>query len=382
MNGARLLRWLICHLAAALFALSACTCGSLRGLWVTLVATPVPPRPGEWVASAESLGEFVFEVSPDATAITLVSVHFKQFRCGSTASSGKWLHGDWWPDTGNTGAVVNGWFAVNPPMSGRYMLTFGGSPPDFSLFDKITVRGRFDETGTRASGDWKVFWAGKVCSGNWESPKRAMPTAVSAASTTPMPPVRLGSGFTDSFDDNAHEWFVGDYRDQFVFGNRSIVNGKYRWVVQAYQPARFSAVPKVDPVSDFYVIVDAKRVSGDLSSMYGLLFRRLDRNNFYLFQISDEQRFALELLDQDEWSTLIDWTETLAIRPGEVNRLAVRGTGSHFELFINDQFVGAADNDEFSDGIVGLVVGFPRAGGRAVFEFDNFELGTPVAPQD
>jgi len=193
-------------------------------------------------------------------------------------------------------------------------------------------------------------------------------------------PVRLGSGFTDSFDDNSHEWFVGDYHDQFVVGNRAIVGGKYRWAVQAYRPSRFSAIPQVDPVSDFYLIVDAKRVRGDLSCLYGLLFRRLDRNNFYLFQISDEQYFTFELLSQDEWTTLIDRTNTPAVRPGEVNQLAVRGEGSHFEFFINGEFVGEADNDEFSSGTVGLVIGFPDAGSRAVFEFDNFELGTQPTP--
>jgi len=60
--------------------------------------------------------------------------------------------------------------------------------------------------------------------------------------TTPTAPVRLGSGLTDSFDDNSNEWFVGDYRDQFVIGSRSITNGKYRWEAKAYQPSRFSSV--------------------------------------------------------------------------------------------------------------------------------------------
>jgi hypothetical protein len=115
--------------------------------------------------------------------------------------------------------------------------------------------------------------------------------------------------------------------------------------------------------------------------LYGLLFRRLDRDNFYLFQINDDQYFTFELLSQNEWTTLIDWTKTSAIHPGEVNQLAVRGKGSHFEFFINDEFVGEADDSEFSSGIVGLVIGFPNAGDTAVFEFDNFELGTqPPTP--
>jgi hypothetical protein len=349
-------------------------CCALQALLSTPSPTPMPPQPGEWTASAESLGEFIFEVAPDSTAITLISVHFKQFQCGGSAADGKWLHGDWWPDTDNTGAIAGGRFSVSPQPSGRYVLTFGGAPPDFSLFDEMTIRGTFDETGMRASGSWRAVRAGITCSGDWESPKSEVPPAASGTTTTPVPPVRLGSGFTDSFDDNSNEWFVGDYGDPFVAGNRSIVDGKYRWEVRAYQPARFSAVPRVGPASDFCLIVDVRRVSGAESSLYGLLFRRLDRNNFYLFQINDERYFGFELLDQDDWTTLIDWTRTSAIHPGEVNQLAVRGEGSHFEFFINGEFVGEADDDEFSSGIAGLVIGFPDAGSQAVFEFDNFEF--------
>ncbi len=366
-----------------LLALSALLigCGAIQSLFATPTPTRLSLKRGEWTASAESLGEFVFKVAPDTTVITLVSFHFKQFTCGSSTTTERWLHGDWWPNAGNTGTIIDGQFTVSPQVSGRYALTFGGSRPSFALFDEIIINGKFDDTGRRASGTWRAAWAGAVCSGNWESPESGVPPAVSATTTARVPPARLGTGLTDSFDNNTNEWFVDDYRDQFVAGSRSITHGRYRWEVQAYQPSRFSAVPKVDPVSDFYLIVDAKRVSGSKSNLYGLLFRRLDRDNFYLFQINDDQYFTVELLDQDEWTTLFDRTKTSAVHPGEANQLAVRGEGSHFEFFINGEFVGEVDDSEFSSGIVGLVVGLPSAGDIAVFEFDNFELGPlPAAP--
>jgi hypothetical protein len=68
-------------------------------------------------------------------------------------------------------------------------------------------------------------------------------------------------------------------------------------------------------------------------------------------------------------------TLTSAIHPGEVNQLAVRGEGSHFEFFINGEFVGEADDSEFSSGIAGLVLGFLNVGDKGVFEFDNFSFG-------
>jgi hypothetical protein len=375
MNCEQLRQNMICLPLIALLALSI-GCGAIQTLFATPTRAGASPQPGEWTASAESLGTFAFRVSPDSTTVTLVSFHFKQFYCGSSAADERWLHGDWWPDTTITGTITDRQFTLSPQVSGRYVLTFGGLRPSFDFLDEIAISGEFDETGTRANGTWGAAWAGTVCAGNWESAERGVPPAASQTTTTPVAPVRLGSGLTDSFDNNSNEWFVDDYHDQFVAGSRSITDGTYRWEVQAYQPSRFSSVPEVDPVSDFYLIVDAKRVSGTRRGMYGLLFRRLDRNNCYLFQINDDQFFTFELLDQDRYTTLIDWTKTSAIHPGEVNQLAVRGEGSHFEFFINGEFVGEADDSEFSSGIVGLVIGFPNAGDSAVFEFDNFELGT------
>jgi hypothetical protein len=175
MKRKQLLPQMICLLLITLFVLSVSGCRAMQSLFVTPTPTPISPKPGEWTASAESLGEFVFEAAPDSPVVTLVSFHFKQFQCGSAAAN-------------------------------------------------------------------------------------------------------------------------------------------------------------------------------------------------------DEQYFTFELLDQDEWTTLIDWTKTSAIHPGEVNQLAVRGEGAHFEFFINDEFVGEADDSEFSSGTAGLVIGLPEAGDKAVFEFDNFEI--------
>jgi hypothetical protein len=78
---------------------------------------------------------------------------------------------------------------------------------------------------------------------------------------------------------------------------------------------------------------------------------------------------------------LIAPIRTSDILPGEVNQLAVRGEGALFEFFINDEFVAEVEDSEFRSGIVGLVIGLPDAGDTAVFEFDNFEMGTQLPTQ-
>ena len=128
----QLLRQLVC-LLVALFV-SSVGCSATQSLFATPTATPILPKPGEWTVSAESLGEFVFEVAPDSTVVTLVSFHFRQFQCGSTIANERWLHGDWSPDTNNTATITDREFTVGPHVSGPYALTFGGSRPSFSFF--------------------------------------------------------------------------------------------------------------------------------------------------------------------------------------------------------------------------------------------------------
>jgi len=69
--------------------------------------------------------------------------------------------------------------------------------------------------------------------------------------------------------------------------------------------------------------------------------------------------------------------EAAAIRPGGTNRLTVLAEGSHFAFYINEQYVGEADDDRLSRGQLGLAIELADAGDTAVFEFDNFEMRAP-----
>jgi len=131
----------------------------------TPTPTPAPPSPGEWTVSAKPLGEFVFKVSPDSTAITLASVTFTQFQCKGYGLDGKWL-----PDA-HTGDIRNGQFALKGQIKG-YMelnLTFPPGVGGLFQFPDVTISGKFDETGVSANGAWKAEWEGTSCSGTWKS---------------------------------------------------------------------------------------------------------------------------------------------------------------------------------------------------------------------
>ena len=178
----------------------------------------------------------------------------------------------------------------------------------------------------------------------------------------------------DTFDYNGYGWYTGDYQDDYVAATRQLKGGRFNWVYHAIQPSRLTSVPDMKPIADFQLSAKVQRTSGPLDGSYGLLFRRLDKNNFYNFVISDSQYFAVLLLKDNQWTTLIDWTFTDAIQPGGTNVLKVEGRGSHFTFFVNDQNVGEMDDETFKEGIAGLIAELPHAGDNGTFVFDDFKL--------
>ncbi|MEE9288357.1 MAG: hypothetical protein V3U69_02080 [Bacteroidota bacterium] len=202
------------------------------------------------------------------------------------------------------------------------------------------------------------------------------------ATSTPLPSpssVEVGPKLvlSDSFNANENDWFTGEDSDEYATTNQLVANGKYRWEITAHRDVYAHEVPTVRSVSDFDLTVEAQRISGSENAAYGVVFRLVSDDTFYDFTISDTQTFSFALKEDGEWTTLIDWTSSSAIRPGEVNRLMVTAQGSHFVFSINGQIVGEADNGRLQSGTVGLAVDLVDAGDEAVFEFDNLELRAP-----
>lgn len=200
---------------------------------------------------------------------------------------------------------------------------------------------------------------------------------------TPLPtntvvaasPVAWTPVFSDAFDDNANDWVVGGYEDDWGTVTRVITDGLYTWNVTAFQSVGRWCLPEIEPTADFYLAVDAQRVSGPVDASYGMVFRHSE-GSYYLFSIRDDGFFNFNLWYGFEWSAIIDWTGTLAIRPGEVNRLAVQAEGTQFTFFINDEVVAQAESAQLSEGEAGLSVLLVTPG-DAVFVFDDFAILVP-----
>ncbi len=212
-----------------------------------------------------------------------------------------------------------------------------------------------------------------------DSPTIPAETPVPHPTNSPAAVSTIPSGWTlafgDDFNDNAHEWVVGSYENDWGMVTRVITDGLYTWNITAARSVGRWCTPEIAPLSNFYLTVDAQRVSGPLDASYGVVLRH-NAGNYYLFSIRDDGFFNLNLWYNFAWRAVIDWTGTLAIRPGEVNHLAVLAEGTHFTLNINGVTVAEAEDAQLAEGEMGLSVLFITPG-NATFTFDRFEVSTP-----
>ena len=184
----------------------------------------------------------------------------------------------------------------------------------------------------------------------------------------------LFDNFTSNDDNN---WLVGSQTSEYFDPvNRVIADGRYRWEAKVNRANSISKVWLGDyPVSDFHLIVNSKHILGTrANSAWGLIFRVQDNQNYYWFRMTDSRFFAVSVAENGQWRDIVEWTRTEAIKPNGVNQLEVIARENHFVFLINGEVVGEVDDDQFSQGLVGLAIEGYTAGEKIIFDFLDFTL--------
>jgi hypothetical protein len=127
--------------------------------------------------------------------------------------------------------------------------------------------------------------------------------------------------------------------------------------------------------SDFYAEVDTVHREGPLNNQFGLIFRYIDPENFYLFSIGSDGYYSFKALIDNEWVSLIEWTESEVIEVGEgaENTLAVLADGPSITLLVNDFIVDRFEDDTLSEGKLAFGAGAYDQPGVDI-GFDNFAV--------
>ncbi|MDI7276370.1 MAG: hypothetical protein QME94_10350, partial [Anaerolineae bacterium] len=198
------------------------------------------------------------------------------------------------------------------------------------------------------------------------------PTPARATATAPSLDSRKGQVlFADDFADNDAGWDEGVSE---VETRRFLEGGSYHIEVVAEDMASWSTASEALDLTDFVLEVDATPVAGPDDNGYGVLFRYVDGENFYYFEISSDGYYHFRSNENDEWVQLIKWTRSDAIKQGKQrNRITVLAEGDHFEFQLNGQRVATYEDDSFASGTIGLIAATGEEGGVHI-AFDNLRV--------
>lgn len=131
--------------------------------------------------------------------------------------------------------------------------------------------------------------------------------------------------------------------------------------------------------ADARVEVDALQYSGPQENRLGVICRHHDDHNYYFFVISTDGYYAIGKVKDGVQSLLGQNTMRYAsaIQTGvAINHLRAECQGTTLRFYVNDSPVALVDDEDFTDGDVGLLAGTFDEGELDVL-FDNFKVLQP-----
>lgn len=194
------------------------------------------------------------------------------------------------------------------------------------------------------------------------------------------------STWFDADDMTAAEYWMQN-NESTEDGSRQILrtidteNGVYRFENQINNRAAISVVRDFYYTQDINIMADVTLTADSpTSSGYGIVFHRMNENNFGVFAIDGAGRYSIWFLENGTWRELRNlpetWTRHPAILPaGENNTLRLHIRGDMLQGFVNDVEVVALEDGSIGEGGVGVYLAMPnRTESFATALFDNYAV--------
>jgi len=185
------------------------------------------------------------------------------------------------------------------------------------------------------------------------SPAPTLPSASAAPSATLTPGAIGLLAFEDDFQQPGN-WDLGK---EDSLQRKIIANG---WLSVTVKLAdRFVVAYRPQSVPDAYIQVSATAPACHTRDRYGVIFRVVDGENYYLFDVDCDGRFRLAKMEAGTLTPLVDWTANAAIHAGggSANDLTVRAVGSNLAVSANGISLAKVTDSTFSLGGFGFSVG-------------------------
>jgi hypothetical protein len=122
--------------------------------------------------------------------------------------------------------------------------------------------------------------------------------------------------------------------------------------------------------------VDAAREAGPEDGYYGLVCRQVDQDNYYGLVISSNGFYGIGKMEAGTFEFLkegVDASGILKLGANQANRIRAECSGSLLRLSANGKLLVEVEDDAFTEGTAGLMVGVRKQGGLEAL-FDNFAV--------
>ena len=165
---------------------------------------------------------------------------------------------------------------------------------------------------------------------------------------------KLVAPLNDNFTSNTNQWILGN-TDNY---SAKITNGKFILERKIKGGLFFKNDIKIDTQKDFIIETSLDKLSGKDNLVYGFTFGRKNSANEYSFFISNSGSYSFRKYENNEYKSLIPWTNTNTIR-GKLftsNTIKIVKANNLLRFYINDSYVNEFPFGDFYGNQLGFTV--------------------------
>ncbi|MAD98416.1 MAG: hypothetical protein CMB99_13915 [Flavobacteriaceae bacterium] len=146
----------------------------------------------------------------------------------------------------------------------------------------------------------------------------------------------------EDFTSNKNGWATGSNDERSL----DVRNGKYYFEYTGNKGYTTTKSYYINKKRDFKIESKIQKINGTQKNGYGIIFGRKDKENQLQFIITSGGKFAIDKYDNNNFSSIIDWTYSSAIKQGNYsyNTLKIEKKGTSYGFYINGTKVYTAYN--------------------------------------
>lgn len=190
--------------------------------------------------------------------------------------------------------------------------------------------------------------------------------------------VQLGQLLIDESFDSAGNWDTSETEGLYLNVEDGVYHSLLNW------RGRFLWGTNGESHNDAVLEVDVNLGTSARLTMAGVICRVSPQGtgDGYYFLISAKGEFSIRKGINTSADALIAWQEHSAIHTdGQVNRLRAVCVGNALQFFVNGEYLGGVNAENYHRGFTGLVVGQPiNANGTSDVSFDNLQVWEASMP--